>query len=156
MPESTINQRLKILIDALGLKVRTFSTTLEVSEATTRNYLDRGSKPGADYLQKIVERFERANIMWLLTGLGEPLLPNSGETSEPSVPYQKNISGNVVGSNRGTMSQSIIHGSHGSSVEEWSEQSKEAFAALMRENELLRSQLADKERIIQLLEKSSK
>jgi hypothetical protein len=148
MPESTINQRLKILIDALGMKVRTFSTALEISEATTRNYLDRGSKPGADYLQKILERFERANITWLLTGIGEPLLPKSGEASEPRSISQKNISGGqTIG---------VVHGTATQNQYTMAECEKD-LASARKEIALLTSQLADKERTIQiLLDKSGK
>jgi hypothetical protein len=104
MTESTINQRLKILIDALNLKVRTFSQELEVSEATTRNYLDRGSKPGAEYLEKVYTHFPSVNLTWLITGVGEPLLSTSQVQGLVGTQAQ-NISGNSIGLNFGTNTQ---------------------------------------------------
>jgi hypothetical protein len=95
MSESTINQRLKILIETLGLKVGAFSRALGVSETSTRNYTDRSSKPGADYLEKIAIHFNQVNLTWLITGEGEPLL--TGGDSQAS--HIKNNYGNSVGSN---------------------------------------------------------
>jgi hypothetical protein len=152
--QETINQRLKILIKSLGLSVRAFSNTLDVPESSTRNYLDKGTKLNSEYLEKIAHHFKSANLNWLITGEGEPVI-NAGQMAEPAAPYTKNNSGNVAGTNRGTMTQSISHGSGRSSIEPWSAETKEKFAALQRENELLKSQLEDKERTIQILLKQN-
>jgi hypothetical protein len=104
MEETTINQRLKYLIDILGLKVSAFSRQLGVSETSTRNYTDRSTKPGAEYLEKVANHFKQVNMSWLLTGNGEPLLP---ATAGPGLvgTQAQNISGNSIGLNFGTNTQ---------------------------------------------------
>lgn len=87
MLQETINERIKFLIEALGMSVRGFSLEIGSSDTNTRNYLDRGSKPGADYLERIVRRFDAVNGTWLLTGLGEPFL-----TSHPTMHNENNAS----------------------------------------------------------------
>jgi transcriptional regulator with XRE-family HTH domain len=75
--QNNINQRLKILIEQLEMSIRAFSNALDVSESTTRNYLERGTKPSSDYLEKIVRHFNRVNPTWLLIGDGEPFVANN-------------------------------------------------------------------------------
>jgi hypothetical protein len=104
MNETTINQRLKYLIDVLGLKVSAFSRELGVSETSTRNYTDRTTKPGADYLEKVANHFRQVNMSWLLTGNGEPLLPTSDAKGIVGTQAQ-NIYGNSIGLNLGTNTQ---------------------------------------------------
>ena len=144
MAQSTINERLKILIDALGMSARAFSSAIGSGDTNTRNYLDRGSKPGADYLEKIVRRFETVNSVWLLTGEGELFLPNSEETSEPRATYQNNVSGIAQTGKNSKATQNNFN----------LDDCKKDLHAAQKEIALLTSQLADKERIIQLLEKS--
>ena len=140
MTQPTINQRLKILIDALGVSIRSFSSTLGVSDTNTRNYINRGSVPGADFIEKVLRHFERVNPSWLMLGEGEMFL---NVTAEPRAVYQtKNQgSGITVGHNAGSVAQ------HFASTAECEQE----VARLRRENELLLSQLQDKELIIQLL-----
>jgi transcriptional regulator with XRE-family HTH domain len=122
MSKETINQRLKFLIELLNLKVGSFSRALGVSETTIRNYTDRGSKPGADFLEKLVNHFNQVNITWLVSGLGAPLSYDSSiEVAEAR----------AAGKDDPLQQQ---------------------YLAAQREIELLKSQLQDKERIIQLLE----
>ncbi|GAA3953742.1 hypothetical protein [Hymenobacter algoricola] len=149
MTHSSINERLKILVNTLDLKIRTFSHEINVSEATTRNYLDRGSKPSSEYLEKIVRRFERVNPIWLLTGDGEILL---NQTAEERAIYNtsKNGSVNSIGTNHGTASQS--HSSGMAAGEKPPGDLEVENERLRQENSRLLSQLADKERIILLLE----
>ncbi|GEO06444.1 transcriptional regulator [Adhaeribacter aerolatus] len=66
-----MKERLLKLIDALGMNVLSFSKYIGVSDGTTRMYTTRGSKPGSDYLEKIILANDRINIEWLLTGRGE-------------------------------------------------------------------------------------
>ena len=161
MEQMLIGQRLKILIEALGLKVRTFAQALGVSETTVRNYLDRGSKPSSDFLENIVTHFEKTNPVFLLTGNGEPLVGiiDSGiDSGQVSIISSKNNSGNVAGTNRGTMTQTISHfkakGSGETDVTMVTLTGAE-HDALHREIELLRAQVADKERTIQILLKQN-
>ena len=97
----SINERLKILISALNISARAFSQTIEVSESTTRNYLDKGTKPSTDYLERIASHFTNVNLTWLITGNGEPLLTGG----DSQVSRIKNNYGNSVGNNKGNITQ---------------------------------------------------
>jgi hypothetical protein len=144
MNEQTVSQRIKILIKALKLSSRAFSTSLDVPDATTRNYIDGRSKPGYDYLEKVARKYPQISITWLLTGEGEM---QADQAEEPRAVYQTKtqVSGINVGHNAGTVAQ------HFASTAECERE----LAVVQKENEQLRSQLADKERIIQIQEQQS-
>jgi hypothetical protein len=159
MSEVTINERLKFLIEKFGMSVRAFSTAIGATDTNTRNYIDRGSKPNAEYLGKLLKRFNNINPTWLLLGEGDPFVPNSpasealqigsfNQTGTSNKQTIKNNKGNVIGTNHGTATQSKgvrdVFISHALD-------DKAHLEALV---EQLRSQLADKERIIKLLEQS--
>lgn len=72
MSETTINQRLNFLLTKLGLKAGAFARALGLSETTIRNYVDRTAKPSSDVLEKISNTFKQVNLVWLVTGEGEP------------------------------------------------------------------------------------
>jgi hypothetical protein len=88
--------------------------------------------------------------------------PTTGEALEAAMKYIASVgTGQAVGINHGTMSQEIDHYEpkrrEGTSYYEWNNLllvSAETHEALKREMELLKGQLADKERIIKLLEQS--
>lgn len=68
-----INQRLKILLEKLGVSARTFSEMIGEKSSNTQNYVGaRNSTPGADYIEKVLRHFESINPAWLLLGDGEP------------------------------------------------------------------------------------
>jgi transcriptional regulator with XRE-family HTH domain len=104
MSETAIGQRLKVLIEALELDVRSFSQRINVAETTTRNYLNRGTKPGTEYLEKLSNSFNEANLHWLLTGKGEPLLAEQGSvTVTTKVSGEKSTVTNIGKSIGGTL-----------------------------------------------------
>lgn len=70
-----MKERLIMLIEALNLNTSSFSKLIGAPEATTRMYLDRGSKPKSDYLEKVVRSIENLNAEWLLTGDGNMFNP---------------------------------------------------------------------------------
>lgn len=76
-----MKERLLKLIEALGFNVLSFSKFIGVSDGTTRMYTTRGSKPGAEYLEKIIRANNRINIEWLLTGEGEMFKPDKYPTA---------------------------------------------------------------------------
>ncbi|OWP62917.1 hypothetical protein CDA63_11910 [Hymenobacter amundsenii] len=69
--------------------------------------------------------------------------------AEQASTYQKNSGGNNIGQNTGTGSVTQTH------TEATSSELQQHLEAARRENELLKNQLRDKERIIQLLERHS-
>jgi DNA-binding transcriptional regulator YiaG len=146
MAQTTVNERIKILIDALGMSVNAFSKSIDVPTTTMANYLKRGSSPKTQLLAKVLNRFEHVNSVWLYTGEGQMLL-NSGNVAEPSATIIKKNSGNSIGINSGTATQTQQLADHDCAVK------LEAAQQLI---EQLRSQLQDKEHIIQLLSKPAK
>jgi transcriptional regulator with XRE-family HTH domain len=72
MSETTINQRVKILIDALKTNQRQFSMRCGVSSSVIFNIVDgKMNKPSFDLLQKILFSFNNISTDWLLLGRGE-------------------------------------------------------------------------------------
>jgi len=144
MEQMSVNQRVKFLIEQMGLSARAFSEAIDESPTNTHNYIGkRNSMPGADYLEKILSHFDNINPIWLITGKGEPFLIK-GDTNEPLVSYTKNNYGNSVGNNRGTVTQ---HGQAAAQapIADGTQAKLEAF---QREVEFLRAQLASKDALI--------
>ncbi len=143
MTQSPISQRLKILIEKLGLDTRSFSQALGVSEGTTRNYFNRGSKPNADYLEKLSISFESANLHWLLTGNGEPLIPPTYENSHAIAGNQNFFKSPVAAQNTGTTNQQQYNTSSDAHDE-----IKTKLVIAEKEIEHLRAQLTMKDTVI--------
>lgn len=139
MNQSTINERLKFLIDNSGLSVRAFSAAVGVTDTNTRNYIDRGSKPNSDFLGKLLRRFHDINPTWLLLGEGEPFVSQPADAAEPAPRYQKNNPGSSPAARPGPSPADY-------------EKQRDAYKAerdgYKRENELLREQLAMKDALI--------
>ena len=152
----TVNQRLKILIKALEMSVRAFSVTLDVPESSTRNYLDKGTKLNSDYLEKIAHHFKAANLYWLITGEGEPLLSPPTENGLPTTNDQNFFRSQVVGTNNGPNNQR--QNIHNPSASNQDPELKNQLALAEKEIAHLRTQLemqaallASKEETISLL-----
>ncbi|MCX8041938.1 MAG: XRE family transcriptional regulator, partial [Thermodesulfobacteriaceae bacterium] len=65
-----ISERLKILIQTLGLSLRNFAKMTNIPYRTLQNYTLGISRPNLDYLEKVCSTFG-VNLNWLLTGEGE-------------------------------------------------------------------------------------
>lgn len=83
----TINDRIKLIIDHLGMNINSYSKHIGLSnDVTIRNIVaGRKSKPSFDVLMKIILSIDRVNIEWLLLGNGEMLLKNNYATEENEV-----------------------------------------------------------------------
>jgi len=147
MSQETINERIKFLIEKLGMSARGFSMAIGSSDTNTRNYLDRGSKPGADYLERILRRFEAINGTWLLTGRGEPFLTNTPSDQSTTINAEEN-SGNIQNN---TGNAQVTNNIELAECKRDLEASRKDAAAYQREIALLQGQLKDKEEIITLL-----
>lgn len=67
-----INERLKLLINELGLNNNSFAKTIGVNPVVTFNVIEgRKSKPSFELLEKIIFTFDNINLYWLLKGEGE-------------------------------------------------------------------------------------
>jgi transcriptional regulator with XRE-family HTH domain len=137
--ETTINQRLKFLIEKLNLTAKAFSERIGESPTTTHNYVSaRNAEPRATYLAKTVSHFADLDARWLLTGQGEPFLSNAPTEASNTSSHNKKISRSFL---TGNVGRDVIQNQGALGNEQ----------ALKREIELLQGQLADKERTIQIL-----
>lgn len=69
----TINQRIKYVIDELGYNKNSFSKALGLSNNVTIGNIvsNRGNKPSFDVLERILRKFDRINVEWLILGTGK-------------------------------------------------------------------------------------
>jgi hypothetical protein len=156
MSQSTINQRVKFLLEHYKLSVRAFSELIGHKAANTQNYVGtRESMPGADYLQSIIEHFEGINPAWLLTGRGEPFLATengpiqTGNFNQAGTGNKQTIKGN-----KGTVQNNTGSGNTITNNVKLDSCQRD-LATAQKEIALLTSQLADKERTIQILLKQN-
>lgn len=79
---------------------RSFSIRIGANDGTTRMYIDRGSKPSSDYLEKIVRSIDGVNANWLLTGEGEMFTTDLNEAinaaNDPFYIKQVQLSDNEI------------------------------------------------------------
>ena len=73
----TINDRLKILVEELGIKVlNDLDRMLGVSRNTTAHYTGlKRVKPGPEFLEKLFLKFPEIDVRWVMTGQGSMFLP---------------------------------------------------------------------------------
>jgi hypothetical protein len=150
MADNTINQRLKILIEALGLSVNAFGEAIGVPGTTTRNYLVRGTNPKSDFLAKVARRFEQVNPIWLFTGEGDMLTDgakNEGHTTQTGNFNQAGTSNKqTIKGNKGNIQTST---GNGNILNNFTlEDCKRDLETAQREIEHLRSRLQDKEELL--------
>jgi hypothetical protein len=140
--QEPINERIKILIDSLKMSVRAFSAALDTPASTTRNYLDKGTKPSTDYIERISAHFKTVNLHWLITGQGEIFIGEPTPIANSTTTRIKKVSGGAVHS--GTGNQLITL----EACQQELEQTKRTAADLQKENEFLRAQLDTKDALI--------
>ena len=136
MEQTTINQRLNFLSEKLASSTRAFGLSIGDNSSNTHKYIHGTTRPSPEYLEKVVLRFREINAFWLLTGEGEPFIPGA---AEPSAVHQtpKKISRSLI----------VGHQSGGTATQNQGPSANEQ-AAMQRELEFLRSQVADRERTI--------
>jgi len=83
---SGINDRIIQLIDYYKLSRYKFSKETGVSNQVLQNIYTNKSKPGADILEKILNKYSLINANWLITGKGEMFIDGSSP-SDGSDPY---------------------------------------------------------------------
>ncbi|UOQ99875.1 helix-turn-helix domain-containing protein [Hymenobacter sp. 5317J-9] len=139
--QNTINQRLKFLVDQLGLSSRAFSEIIGESPTNTHNYIGtRQAEPRASYLINVLSHFSNVSPGWLMTGEGEPfIVETQGSTTQTGKFNQagtRNKQTNTVnkGSSQATSGQET--------------QLNAALESANKEIALLREQLAMKDQLI--------
>ena len=79
-------QRLKQLIDELGMNINSFSKECGYpSSATIWRIVDDNKKPSTPTLDKICNRFPQVNREWLLTGLGNMFTTTTASSDDLTV-----------------------------------------------------------------------
>ena len=79
-------QRLKQLIDSLGMNINSFSKECGYpSSATIWRIIDDNKKPSTPTINKICNRFKQVNREWLLTGLGTMFTTTSTSVDDLTV-----------------------------------------------------------------------
>lgn len=79
----TINQRLRLFLDDLGLEQQDFANSLGVSQQVVSNAVNGRTKyPKSDFLILLIENYPNFNLYWLLTGVGEMFVENTGTDTQ--------------------------------------------------------------------------
>jgi hypothetical protein len=133
LQQHSINERLSFLLKTLKLSARAFSESIGEKPTITQNYVGtRNSMPGADYLEKVLKRFESINPAWLLMGDGEPF-KDRGTSAQNQTTISSNR--NIVASDE-----------NGKAI-----QKNYDLADCERERDVLRAQLDKAQREVELL-----
>lgn len=74
--QTTINRRLILFLEKLGISRNEFASTLATSSRNVYNYLDEGRAPSVDFLQRVLTRYPSLNPAWLLMGEGDMVRRN--------------------------------------------------------------------------------
>lgn len=85
----TITDRIKELMNALGLNTTSFAKEIGVSWTSVNNYT-KGRVPDGRTLISIQQKFG-VNINWLLSGKGKMLLSNNHTVNEPGAFYTPKV-----------------------------------------------------------------
>jgi len=67
-----MTERLKLIIDHLGLSVLAFAKSIDASQQMLFNYT-KGRTPSLEVIQKILTVYPQFNVEWLVLGKGEML-----------------------------------------------------------------------------------
>ena len=70
----SVKERLKLFIEYRKINVRKFENSIGVSNSYVSNIFNT---IGHDIRNRIIEKYPDLNMDWLLTGLGEMIIPNS-------------------------------------------------------------------------------
>ena len=134
--------RLVALMDELKIKPGVFAIRLGMKPQTLSSFTGaRRSEPTLKTLRKIGLAFPRVNMDWLVYGRGEALRP----LGDSNTNYMVGNTGNTVGvNNGGSLSQNINS----------PEDLRALLAACQARNKELEAVVADKQMIIELLQKS--
>ena len=154
MEQTTINQRIKFLVDKYNLSSRAFSELIGESPTNTHNYIgSRQAEPRASYLTKVLFHFSDVNPAWLMTGQGEPFLSGNTEVGITQTgTFNQAGNSNIQKAKGNKNNVQTNNGDHATITNNVKlENCQRDLEASRKEVALLTSQLADKERTIQIL-----
>lgn len=84
--ESSINQRIKRIIENSGKTINSYASIIGVSQPTLKACVDGSNNPSFDTLQKILKGNPIISAEWLMRGTGNMLLT---EQPQPKAPPQE-------------------------------------------------------------------
>ncbi len=146
MQETTINQRLKFLIETLSVSVRAFSESIGESTGNTNNYIgSRQLAPKHEYLAKVLTHFSEVNAHWLLTGEGEPFKEGSAPAQNQTTISGKKNNVAVAGSH----GKAILNNYNLADCEKERDSLRAERDSLLKQVELLNGQLQMQKTIIE-------
>lgn len=82
--ETTINQRIRMIVDASGKAVNSYAAMIGVSQPTLKACVDGDNAPRFDTLQKILIANPMISAEWLMRGEGEMIKQNTASEQEKS------------------------------------------------------------------------
>jgi hypothetical protein len=147
MEQSSINQRIKFLIESIVISARAFSEIVGESPTNVHNYTGkRNSMPGADFLEKILSHFENVNPGWLVAGKGEPFLgdPRTGPTQTGNFNQSGTSNKQTIKGNKGNIQTGDGSTMHNLTLADCQNDLEKA----QREIEYLRGQLQMQETVL--------
>lgn len=90
--ETTINQRIKMIVDASGKAVNSYAAMIGVSQPTLKACVDGDNAPRFDTLQKILIANPMISAEWLMRGEGNMLKSDETErTTSASKKYDAEV-----------------------------------------------------------------
>lgn len=86
--ESTINERLRLLIEKLNCNISEFAEVTKIKQTSLSTALIRSKTLSSQILNNIIISFPKVNIGWLITGQGEMFNSKSTELiTKPRIPF---------------------------------------------------------------------
>jgi transcriptional regulator with XRE-family HTH domain len=85
-----MNDRIIKLIKAEGLTNSKFASILGIQRSNVTHIVDGRNKPSLSFIEKLITKFPRVNVEWLMTGTGE--MYKQKETSEQKAGQKKDDS----------------------------------------------------------------
>lgn len=79
--ESTVNERIRLLIDYLKISDKKFAEMIGIPQTTLSNLFNRQTEPGYKILNAIMNCINGISSDWLLTGEGEMIRQNIHQTN---------------------------------------------------------------------------
>lgn len=80
MERTTINERVQILLDKLGMNKNSFAVKIGVTPTTVGNIVRSITKPSFELIERILDAFPKVSEKWLVRGIGPMFItdePNS-------------------------------------------------------------------------------
>ena len=144
--ESTVNERISLLIKKFGYKsARAFSLKIGISQ-TSFNDILKGAEPKFSTLNKIITAEPLISAEWLLTGTGEmlkqtPSISSSNQGDGNTIEYNHVGVGNSVNANiSDSSSQKTIQPTGKVEVAN-SDHTESAFQKIDNENKVLKAEI---------------